>query len=461
MAFNIGLSGLRAANCDLSVTGNNIANVGSAGFKQSRAEFSDLYAASVHGLGTSPRGSGVQQPHVAQLFYQGNINDTQNPLDLAINGNGFFITNDGGNVSYTRAGYFGTDKQGYIVNNFQQRLQGYAADVDGRLQTGILGDLQISKGNHEPKASSRIDWNFNLDSTKSSPPSWQAAYDKHLAANPGDEKGAQAAADASFDAKDPASYNHSASINVFDSQGNAHALTQYFVKTGQGQWQMKVLIDGRSPANPEETTPASVNLAFDAAGRLDVSKLGESNLSGLTVNQGVLELKNWVPAQSNGGKPPVWSANGATAAIDGLHIDLRSSTQFASAFAVNSQSQDGYTTGEMSGLEIDERGVIFARYTNGMAKVQGQVALANFANVQGLTPLGKTSWAQTLESGEAVVGTPSSGTLGKLQSRALEEANIELSEQLVNLIVAQRNYQANAKTIETESALTQTLINLR
>jgi len=459
MAFNTGLSGLRAANADLSVTGNNIANVGSAGFKQSRAEFADLYAASVHGLGSSPRGSGVQQPHIAQLFYQGNINDTQNPLDLAINGNGFFVTKEGGDISYTRAGYFKADNQGYIANNFGQRLQGYRTDSEGRLQSGVLSDLQIAKGNHEPKATSSINWNFNLDSSKAAPSAWQNAYDKHLADNVGDEAGAIAAANATFNPADPASYNHSTSVEIFDSQGNAHNLTQYFVKTGEGKWQMKTLIDGRSPQNPSSSEPATVDLAFDSAGRLKAD--GISNASGgIRVDAGgLLKLDGWNPARSDGGKVPVWSSNGASS--ESISMDVRGSTQFASAFGVNSQSQNGYTTGQLSGIDIDERGRIFTRYTNGMAKLQGQVALADFANVQGLVPLGKTSWARSLESGDAVIGAPSSGTLGKLQSHALEDSNIELSEQLVNLIVAQRNYQANAKTIETESTLTQTLINLR
>jgi len=460
MAFNIGLSGLRAANCDLSVTGNNIANVGSAGFKQSRAEFADLYAASVHGLGTTGRGSGVLQPHVAQLFYQGNISDTQNPLDLAINGNGFFVTKDGGDISYTRAGYFKTDKQGYIVNNFNQRLQGYRTDEEGRLQTGILGDLQISAGNHEPKATSRIEWGFNLDSTKTTPVAWQNAYDKHIADNAGDTVGAIAAAAKSFDPKDAASYNHSTSTEIFDSQGNSHKLTQYFVKTGQGQWQMKVLVDGRTPGNPELTEPVTVTLKFDDSGRLDSKNIITERGVSLSPD-GMLKLEGWIPAHSSGGKDAKWTKNGAVGAAEGISMDLRRSTQFASAFGVTSQSQNGYASGELSGLEIDDKGMIFARYTNGMAKVQGQVVLANFASVQGLSPLGKSSWAQTLESGEPVMGTPRSGTLGALQSKALEDANIELSEQMVNLIVAQRNYQANAKTIETESAITQTLINLR
>jgi flagellar hook protein FlgE len=145
----------------------------------------------------------------------------------------------------------------------------------------------------------------------------------------------------------------------------------------------------------------------------------------------------------------------------GVQVDLRGSTQYASTFAVNSVSQDGYTTGQLAGLEIDDTGVIFARYTNGQSNVQGQIILASFADPQGLTPVGKSAWAQSFQSGEPVVGTPRSGTLGALQSGALEDSNVEVSEQLVNMIVAQRNYQASAKAIETESAITQTIINLR
>ena len=237
-------------------------------------------------------------------------------------------------------------------------------------------------------------------------------------------------------------------------------LTQYFVKTGANQWQMNVLIDGRNPADPTSTVPYAMEVGFTASGELDTASLVSSPSFTVDAN-GRFTLNDWVPAASDGGTPPVWSGNGADANAAGILVDLRSSTQFSSSFAVNSVSQDGYTTGQLAGLEIDDTGVIFARYTNGQSKVQGQVILANFANVQGLTPVGKTAWVQSFSSGEPVVGTPRSGTLGALQSGALEDSNVELSDQLVNLIVAQRNYQANAKTIETESAITQTIINLR
>lgn len=506
MAFNIGLSGLRAATSDLNVTGNNIANAGTVGFKQSRAEFADVYAASVLGGGANPQGSGVLLSDVSQQFKQGNINYTQNGLDLAVNGNGFFVTSNNGDVSYTRAGYFGTDKQGFVVNNFGYKLQGYAVDGNGNLQNGVVSDIQIQTASQAPNATTQVDQTFNLNSTSAIP------------------------ATVPFNPADPTSYNSATSTNIYDSQGNSHVMTQYFLKTGPNAWQMNVLIDGRNPANaagdvagvsaantaaglagataasvdaavqadpnataatkaasaaaaaaaaaaiPPVTAPASVVAAVSASstaqGTVPASAALVFNPSGQLLTQtpgaglvvganGTLDLVGWVPAAPNTAVPPVWASNGAAASPTGINLDLRPSTQFSSAFAVSSVSQDGYTTGQLAGLEVDDTGVIFARYTNGQSKVQGQLVLANFANQQGLTPAGKTAWTQSFESGEPVVGTPRSGTLGALQSGALEDSNVELSDQLVNLIVAQRNYQANAKTIETESAITQTIINLR
>jgi flagellar hook protein FlgE len=493
MSFNIGLSGLRAASKDLNVTGNNIANAGTVGFKQSRAEFSDVYAASVNGSGKNAQGSGVLLSNVSQLFNQGNINYTQNSLDLAINGNGFFQTSNNGEVSYTRAGYFGTDREGFMVNNFGYKLQGYAVDGNGNLQNCVISDLRIETASQAPKATSTLNQTFNLNSTNTVPISRQGAYDGSIqgavsvwlndpanlvvdpaaptpaesaaapaavAADPAAQAAALAAANSSFDPTDPTTYNSSTSTNVYDTQGNAHVLTQYFVKTDANQWQMNVLIDGRNPAAPASTTPYSMDMRFSASGTLEPTSLTPG--AGFTVDAiGRFSLNDWVPAASDGGQPPVWSGNGANPSADGILVDMRNSTQFSSSFAVNAVSQDGYTTGQLAGLEIDDTGVVFARYTNGQSNVQGQVILASFANVQGLTPVGKTAWVQSFQSGEPVVGTPRSGTLGALQSGALEDSNVELSDQLVNLIVAQRNYQANAKTIETESSITQTIINLR
>jgi flagellar hook protein FlgE len=282
-------------------------------------------------------------------------------------------------------------------------------------------------------------------------------------------------ANATFNPADPTTYNSSTSLNIYDSQGNAHVMTQYFVKTGANTWDMKVLVDGRNPSNPGEQPPSPyvMGLEFDSSGALKSIETGGSALFSVSADNKITlrsataaeaaegSGNGWIPAISNGATPATWSANGALANPGGIVLDFSKSSQYASAFAVNSVAQDGYTTGELAGLEIDDSGVIFARYTNGQSKVQGQIILANSANVQGLTPVGKTQWVQSFESGEPVVGTPGSGTLGALQAGALEDSNVELSDQLVNLIVAQRNYQANAKTIETESAITQTIINLR
>ncbi|WP_044870417.1 flagellar hook protein FlgE [Pseudomonas sp. LFM046] len=445
MAFNIGLSGLRAATSDLNVTGNNIANAGTAGFKQSRAEFADVYAASVLGTGKNAQGSGVSLGDVSQLFNQGNINYTQNALDLAINGNGFFQTSNNGEVSYTRAGYFGTDRNGYIVNNFGYRLQGYGVDGNGNVQNGVVSDLQVQTSNQAPKATTQVAQKFNLNSTTKAP------------------------TNTPFDPSDPTTYTSSTSVNIYDSQGNAHVMTQYFINNADpaatppvtNNWTMSVLVDGRNPSDPSNTTPHSMNLLFNADGSLDTAGMATGGALNYDPATGLMNMDDWVPASSDGGTPANWSANGAVASATGISIDIRGSSQYSSAFAVNSISQDGYTTGQLAGLEIDDTGVIFARYTNGQSKVQGQVILANFANVQGLSPVGKTGWVQSFESGEPVVGTPRSGTLGALQAGALEDSNVELSDQLVNLIVAQRNYQANAKTIQTEDAVTQTIINLR
>ncbi len=451
MSFNIGLSGMRAASKDLNVTGNNIANAGTAGFKQSRAEFADVYAASM-GVGKNPVGSGVLLSNVSQQFSQGNINYTQNALDLAINGNGFFQVSNNGALSYTRAGYFGTDKTGNIVDNFGYNLQGYTVDGKGNLQVGVVDNLKVKTTSQDPKATSQVAQTLNLNSTNTPPITTP------------------------FNPTDPTTYNSSTSTNIYDTQGNAHVFTQYFVKDAANDWTMYVLVDGKRPnfdadGAAYQNTPFAYDVEFNAAGKLSSLVPVDTVVGGVPVpnptspgtNTGVLAFgqEDWIPIIEQPAGSGTFIRNQATADPTGLSIDMRGSTQFASSFAVSSVSQNGYTTGELAGLEIDETGVIFARYTNGQSKIQGQIVLADFANAQGLTPVGKTQWVQSFESGEPVRNPPGNGTLGALQAGALEDSNVELSDQLVNLIVAQRNYQANAKTIETESAITQTIINLR
>jgi len=451
MSFNIGLSGIRAASSDLDITGNNIANAGTVGFKGSRAEFSDVYAASILGSGSNAKGSGVLLGDVAQQFTQGNINFTENSLDLAINGNGFFVTSNGGALSYTRAGYFGTDREGFISNNFGERLQGFGVNpVTGQINQGVQTDLRVDTRSANPRATSEVDSTLNLNSTNVRPAIWQQAYDTEIAAG-GTPADALAAARDTFDPTNSATYNSSTSVNIFDSLGNAHTLTKYFVKTDGNQWDMFTMIDGRQVTNDPATNNA---LPTDAAFAPEPTRLTFNSVGELTTPQPLASIQNWVPLDSAG------RATGADSPAS-FAIDLAGSTQFAASFAVTAVVQDGFTTGDLAGLEIDDAGLLVARYTNGQTRTQGQVVLANFANQQGLTPLGKTAWAQSSASGEPVVGAPGTGTQGTIQSGALEQSNVDLSEQLINLIISQRNYQANAKTIQTADAVTQTIINLR
>ena len=436
MSFNVGLSGLNAASTDLNVTGNNIANVGTTGFKSSRAEFADVYSSSMY-LGSSANqpGAGVRTAAVAQQFTQGNLTSTGNALDLAVNGSGFFVVNNNGSNLYTRDGTFKTDSSGNIVNASGYNLRGYAADADGNVISGVATNLKIDTSNQAPKATTQDTEVLSLNSSATVPTT------------------------TTFSPSDATSYNNSTSTSIYDSQGNEHTLTYYYAKTDTNSWNMYTLVDGRNPADPTSTTPLTNTLTFDSTG-----KLSASGGTGLTVSStGKFVLNNWVPATVTNASttPKTYGANGASAATGGIAIDMSSTTQTSTAFAVTSKSQDGYTTGQLSGLTIDSEGKLYASFTNSQSKVIGQVILASFTNNQGLTPLGGNTFAQSSTSGQAVVGTPSSGTLGTLTSGSLEDSNVDLSSELVNLIVAQRNYQANAKTIETENTLSQTIIQIR
>jgi flagellar hook protein FlgE len=430
MPFNTALSGIRAANTDLKVTGNNIANASTTGFKNSRAEFGDVYASSLLGSGSNTPGSGVSLQKIRQQFSQGNPNFTGNQLDLAINGAGMFILDDAGDQLYGRDGTFGLDKDGYIVNNSGSNLQGYMADENGNMG-GTLESLRVEVNNQAPAATSKVELGFNLDAR-------EQVLDPNVPPVPANY----------FDSSDPATYNHATSAKVYDSLGNAHTMSQYFIKTDDtnNEWLMEVEIDGEGVSG----AGAPYTFSFDSDGSLP-----------LPVPD--MKIENWTPKLLDESvDPPVLTPNGAEAlAAATIELDLTNATQYGSGFSVDSLNQDGYTTGRLAGIDIDEAGNIFARFTNGEAETIGQVALANFNNLEALKPVGSTLWAQTSGSGEVIVGAPGSASLGEIQAGALEESNVDLSEQLVNLIIAQRNFQANSKTIETANQTTQTIINLR
>ncbi|MBR9911597.1 MAG: flagellar hook-basal body complex protein [Gammaproteobacteria bacterium] len=808
MSFTIGLTGIRAADSDLGVTANNIANASTSGFKRSRAEFGDVYASSIVGTAANSAGSGVALTDVSQQFTQGNISFTDSALDLAINGSGFFILSDNGDPTYTRAGLFSTDNQGYLVNNSGYNLQGFGADDDGNIVNGVLTDLQVRSGNQAPQQTTEVTSRFNLDATEPAPeelvsttngsqtqlasnPAAQLTrmtsgfgvatsfatdslnlsftipgfatpaaltvnaasvaavgngdatidnaaeltallnnYFSGLAApynsmtatatgstididlsgevagantnftvsmnnvsgngiaafaavapgvssgqtsayqapdngyspgqldvitatttrtldlttrpgpnatarqvaeyineqdqvqnlgiaasarthlrlssvggfgtgelamalkptdgggatnflvlnpaggigsieeqivaaisnanipgvsasisstgiiditalngediilqnnaagggatldyvgltnyggslgvpatspgpltlDPGNEiamggelnitvnDGISVAASSTgtpgniwgtlpgnssntFDPLDADSYNSATSVTIYDSLGNSHIMTQYFVKertdptntaATANNWSMYITIDGENVGNPApgSTVPglAQYSLKFTNDGTLDPA------------SDGPFLVSNWTPLDDSGNyngslrpntggvlpipSPPI-SSN--------FEIDIAGTTQFGSDFAVNDVDQDGFATGRLTGLNIEENGIIFARFTNGQAQVLGQLALAGFVNEGGLQSQGNTGWAETFESGPPLVGVPQTAALGLVQSGALEESNVDISEELVNLIIAQRNYQSNAKTIETADQVTQTILNI-
>lgn len=418
MPFNTSLSGLRASSQDLAVTGNNIANASTTGFKESRTEFGDVYANSILGTGSRTPGSGVLVNQIAQQFGQGNINITNNSLDLAVNGSGFFILSDQGSLRYTRAGAFGLDNQGFIVASDNSRLQGFAATPSGQILSGALSDLRLQTADIDPSATTEVNLRFNLNSGDPIPPT------------------------AVFDPTDPTSYNWSTAATVYDSLGNSHVMTTYYVKTANvvagGGTEWDVYTDLDSGGTPHDLG----TVRFGTGGAL----------LGVTPTAGAFTA---TPTLGD-----TWPATAGANAL-AFNLNLNGSTQFGSDFTVNALDQDGYAPGRLAGINIDDTGVVFARYTNGQALTLGQLALANFANPQGLAAVGNTAWAESFDSGQPVIGAPQSGSRGSIQAGALEDSNVDISAQLVNLILAQRNYQANAKAIETDSAVTQTIINLR
>lgn len=639
MSFNTALTGLRAATSDLNITGNNIANASTVGFKQSRAEFADVYASSIVGGGANAIGNGVRVADVAQQFSQGNISFTENSLDMAINGGGFFVLSDQGTQVFTRAGQFGVDDNGFITTNDGARLQGFPSTTSGTV-SDVLGDLQLSTADIAPRRTTLIDQLFNLDADALAPesvvntaisegPVQQAlqggangyaagtidiggtTYNIPLNANqsanaiagalsaitgvsassttsaelvipggvvaanqlringsevvgaditqitasinslagitateaggvisivatsgedllfsagagltadvtgaggggtvtidgnlavPGNQAAVGGTIDLTldagltisagtttsagvnlfpavpalnlvrtntFDPGDSNTYNDATSVTVFDSLGSRHVMSQFFVKepaalTAPNTWSMYVQIDGQDvgddPTNPAVPSLARFTLRFFNDGTLD------------SVNSDELLISNWTPVDASGASNadgPLTIANGGALPIveppesSNFFIDINGSSQFSGGFSVNELDQNGFASGRLAGVDVSETGIIFARYSNGEALTLGQVALGSFANEQGLTPLGESSWAQSFESGEPVIGAPRTASLGAVTSGALEDSNVELAEELVALIIAQRNFQANSRTIETANEIQQTIINLR
>jgi flagellar hook protein FlgE len=435
MSFGQGLSGLNTSSKQLDVIGNNIANSSTVGFKGSQAQFADVYAASLSGAGANSIGIGSKLAAVAQQFTQGNITTTNNPLDVAINGTGLFRMSNNGAITYSRNGQFQLNKDGSIVGNTGLHVTGYQVDSTGAL-SGQLGDLTINTADLAPQLSANMAMTANLDSRKTPP---VTPFPATLTAV------APATVPPTYVPPDPSMYNSSTSITIYDSLGNSHVASIYFSAAGTvatptpNTWDVKMVID-----NGASTGGTVMNLGqvtFDNTGKL-IGPAGP-------------------PVGKTAAIPIGWPATSAWVSGQTITMDFGGLTQFGSSYGVTSLTQDGFASGKLSGFNIDPEGMIQGRYTNGNTKVMGQIAVANFANNQGLKPLGGNQWVESPESGQPIVGKPGSGNMGVLQSAATEDSNVDLTLELVAMITAQRSYQANAQTIKTQDQVMQTLVNLR
>jgi len=407
MTFNTSLTGISAANADLSVTSHNIANVNTVGFKRSRAEFADVFQSSSYGLTRNTIGSGVRLSNVAQQFTQGPVNQTGRSLDLAISGQGFFTLSVDGTRVYSRAGNFQTDANGYIINPQGARLQAFAPNANGNgFDVGQLVDLRLGSSVSAPRSSDTVALGFTLPGN--------APVPNIPLFNPADSN----------------SYNHSSGgVTIFDSLGVSHVQTSYFVKTANpNEWVMHSYVNGNPVGQP-------TTLQFNGQGVLTAPADGN------------VILGNFDP--------------GTGADVMDLTLSITGSTQYGEAFALREVRTNGYGSGKLNEITVDPNGIVHARYSNNADIPLGQVALTNFTNPQGLQQEGGNLWTQTSSSGDPRTGVPTTADFGSIDAGSLEGSGVDLTEQLVNMIVAQRNFQANAQMLSTHDQTTQTILNLR
>lgn len=509
MSFQQGLSGLNGAAKSLDVIGNNIANASTVGFKGSTTQFADVYAGALNSAGGMSPGIGVKVAAIAQQFTQGNIEATSNPLDIAINGAGFFRIEQAGVVQYSRNGQFSLDKQGFIVNAQGAKLTGYGLGPNGQLAAGAPVPLQIDTSDQPPKVTSKIDIQLNLDS-RTAPPT-----------------------NTPFDVNDPSTYNKQVPMSVYDTLGNPHTLSTYYVQKGEGQWDVYASNDGVEVANltaistaQTDATAVSARAAWDAAtraipqdqaaiasalaayataaanavngaagtateenrGEVSAVAAAAALVPGTTPDEinAAMSKALKMPAQpvgrlyfdTNGAlnmtktgkegllngkfdiKLPIVPSTGAEMLLP-AQINFAGTTQYGNATSEKVVEQDGFKAGALQRFTTAQDGTIIGQFSNGQTKPLGQVVLANFTNPNGLEPLGNNAWAESSNSGTALLGTAGTGGMGVLQSMATEASSVDLTAELVNMITAQRVYQANAQTIKTQDSVLQTLVNLR
>jgi flagellar hook protein FlgE len=429
MSFYTSLSGLKGAQTDLGTVSNNIANVGTVGFKKSRAQFGDIVAAS----STTP-GQGTRLRKIEQQFSQGGFEASAKELDLAIAGNGFFVTRDGvagGSTTFTRNGAFSIDADRYLVDANGGFVQVLPVDPQGNVtSTGLAStrNLQLPQTSGTPRATRNIELSVGFPQNAEIP----ANRANYSTSNPWE-----------FDRLDPNSYNHSTQTVVYDSAGKAIPATLYFVRTGStaagdatNSWQTYLFVaNEQASADPAAPSPTPLELQFDASGAM-------------TAPTGPVTFGRVLPA---GAAQPLT-----------LTVDFGTTTnQSTGTFTLASLEQDGFATGKLDDVTISEEGLVTATFSNGTTQALGKLAIANFSNPSALKQRGDARWSVTGDSGDAMVGSAGEDGFGRIQSGALERANVDITEELVSLISAQRNFQANAKAIETANAMTQAIFNLR
>ncbi len=518
--FQQGLSGLNAASKSLDVIGNNIANASTVGFKGSQAQFADLYANSLNGVSGNNPGIGVTTAKLAQQFTQGNIETSNNPLDISINGGGFFREVVNGAVQYSRNGQFHEDNTHTLVNAQGAVLTGYLSNSAGVIQLGAPTPLTLDKSDLTPVQTTAANFQLNLSSAEKVP------------------------ATIPFDAGDPTSYNKQTVLNVYDSLGTSHIMTTYYVKTDANTWDVYAAADNKeivsggvaaainsdqptldarlayndavraTPPDPVAiaqaaalyataagaamTTAASTPPAAASQAQLDalaaaitaLDPTSSGSITGMTPDQinAKLGAAITVPAVKAGTllfsktgvldpeamalmvptpqtlpfniQLPIFPDTGAQQPMT-VATTFDKTTQYGSVTNDLGSTQDGYSAGSWQRYAIDANGVILGQYSNGKSRPMGQIAMANFASVDGLTPLGNNAWAESSASGTPQVGVPNAGSMGSLRASSVEVSNVDLTAELVNMITAQRVYQANAQTIKTEDSILQTLVNLR
>ena len=407
MGFQQGLSGLNVSSQNLDVIGHNIANANTTGMKSSRAEFAQLYASSLGNSGGINSGIGVEVQTVSQQFTQGNISITGNSLDVAINGNGFFqVGLPNGTTAYSRDGAFKLNKDGEIITNTGAHLMGIAAAANGSIPSGgAVGPLTLPKEGQIPAVqTTKLDLSFNLDA--------QAAVATGTAPS----------------ALVPELATYGTSVTAYDAQGVGVPVSLYFTKTAVNTWDVYSSVGGATP------TLTKTGLAFTGTGSTPAATIGSLTL----------------PSPTN------------PASTFSVNLNVVDATQYGSKFSVSKATQDGQSPGTLTAINIDAAGTIQGTYSNGKSVAAGQIQLATFTNVQGLAPAGSNYWMSTQSSGApSAKGVPGTGNLGGLRSGALEDSNVDLTKELVNMMTAQRAYQANAQTIKTQDQVMSTLVNLR